>query len=662
MTHAIRQAIIPAAGRGARLDRPDTPKPLVDVGGEPLVVRLLRQLAAAGVERAVVVAGYAGAQVVRALTHHPDLARIELRFVTNRRWQDGLAASILAAADALDEAPFLVAMADHVFDDPLVAHMAAAAPPEGGVVALVDDRLDAVFDLSSAMKVRLTGPPDARLVAAIGRRVEPFDAVDAGLFAATPALLWAAAEAVAARPGRVVDLAEGVARLAAAGRVQAVRAADVPGAPAWDDVDTPAGLVHAEMRLREARRRARLRPVEATPPPDLAAFRFTTGAPVETRVIVGRGFVAHPERLPIVPPESASSPVFVLTDETVNALYGDRFVGGLRGAGYDVHRIVMADGEESKTLANYAYLAERVLGRGIDERSVLVSLGGGAVCNVCGLLAATLYRGVGLVHVPTTLMAQCDAAVSHKQGVNGARGKNLVGAYYAPSLVVADIDVLATLEDALVPDGLAEAIKHALGQDPSYADWLLRYDGDIRDPDFLEEVVRRNVALKCALMATDPKEHAEGMVLQYGHTAGHPVEYLSGYTLWHGQAVAIGMMVAVRVARLLGACGDDLVDLHERLIARYGLPTRIPAEIRVPDILQSMRYNKRFLTEGTRMALLRDVGALWSVGGETAIPVSDAVLTRALTGTLAARAPNHGASRGATAAPTERLAAAEPTR
>jgi 3-dehydroquinate synthase len=635
----MQQAILPAAGRGARLDRPGTPKPLVDVGGQPLAVRTLAQLAAAGVRRAVVVVGWAAPEVVRALTHHRDLAGLELVFVENPDWEEGLARSVLAARPALHDGPFLVAMADHVFDAPLVAHLAAETPPADGAVALVDDRLDLVFDLDDAVKVRLGGGRAARIagggrrVTAVGRRLAPFDAVDAGLFAASPALFDALAETLRAQPR--ADLADAVARLAAAGRLRAVRAADVPGAPRWDDVDTPASLVHAEMRLRSERRRARVRRLATTAAAaPHTEHRFTTGAPTATRLLVGRGLTADPARLPLVPEESASSPVFVLTDETVNALYGELFVGGLRARGYDVHRLVMADGEESKTLANYTYLVERVLGRGIDERSLLVSLGGGAVCNVTGLLAATLYRGVGLVHVPTTLMAQCDAAISHKQGVNGARGKNLVGAYYAPRLIVVDPDLLATLRPELIPDGLAEVIKHALAQDRDYAAWLLAYDGSPRHPDFLEAVVRRNIALKCDLMARDPKELSEGMALQYGHTAGHPLEYLSGYGLWHGQAVALGMMVAARVARLLGACGDDLVALHERLLTRYGLPTRIPRGLRVPDILAAMRYNKRFLTEGTRMALLADVGRLWAVGGDHAIPVSDAVLARALEDTL----------------------------
>jgi 3-dehydroquinate synthase len=275
-----------------------------------------------------------------------------------------------------------------------------------------------------------------------------------------------------------------------------------------------------------------------------------------------------------------------------------------------------------------------VLEKGIDERSVLVSLGGGAVCNVCGFIASTLYRGVGLIHVPTTLMAQCDASISHKQALNGRRGKNLVGAYYAPIRIVVDVNFLATLEDWLIPDGLAEVLKHALGQDKAYLDELFAYDGDIRAPEFLERVIKRNIELKCELMAVDPKEHAAGMVLQYGHNVGHAVEYLSGYELSHGEAIAIGMMVSARTARLLGGCDDEMVELHRKLIAKYQLPTMIPATMRMSDILDALRYDKKYLSEGVRMALLSGPGELWQVKGDYAIPVSEDVLTAAIEATM----------------------------
>ena len=355
-----------------------------------------------------------------------------------------------------------------------------------------------------------------------------------------------------------------------------------------------------------------------------------------TEVALVRGAVADPGRAGIVPPECVGSPVYVFTDQTVHRLSGEVFVQRLAALGHDVHPMIMADGEGSKTLSHYAYLAERVLARGIDERSVLISLGGGAVCNVCGLLAATLYRGVTLVHVPTTLMAQADAAISHKQGINAARGKNLVGAYHAPRRVVVDIDVLATLDDRLVTDGLAEVLKHALAQDEAYLDELLLYDGSPRAPRFLERVVRRNIELKCALMARDPQERVEGMVLQYGHAIGHAVEVLSDFRLYHGESVAIGMMASAWVAHELGVADPRVVETHRLLLERYGLPTCLPDDQRVDEVIAHMRQDKRCLARTSRrgdehrLALVASPGELWVAGGESAVPVSPEVLARGL--------------------------------
>ena len=611
----LRVAVVPAAGRGARLDRPGTPKPLVEVGGIPLIVRVLEQLAAAGIEEAIIVLGFEAAAVIRALSAHPRLS-LRLRFVEEPGWERGLATSLAAARPYVD-GPFVIAMADHVFDSELVAAIAREIPAEGDVVAVVDREPERVFALEDAVRIALDGDR----VTAIGA-LDRYDAVDVGLFAATPAL-FDALDAAKITGGALSDA---LAVLARANRVRAIHT----DGRRWDDIDTPAAAVHAEMRLRGDRRRQALRRRETPMRDPEARYRFVTGTPTTTELVVRRG-AATGDRVELgIPPDSASSPLFVLTDETVNRLYGDRFVGALERDGYDVQRVVMPEGEQAKTLENFGRLTETVLSAGIDEHSVLISLGGGVVCNVSGFAAATLYRGIGLIHVPTTLMAQCDAAISHKQALNGARGKNLVGAYYAPCQIVVDVDFLQTLSDRLLRDGLAEALKHALAQDASYLAWFMVQGRELRDPAFLEHVVRRNIELKCRIMAEDPRECSSGLVLQYAHNVAHAVEYLSGYHLTHGESVAIGMVVAARVSRILGGCGDDLVETHERLLERYDLPRRIPRQIRVPDIIDALRYDKKALTEGVRMALLSGVGRMWQVDHDFAIPVAESVLAQAL--------------------------------
>ncbi len=615
----IRQAIIPAAGRGARLNRPGTPKPLVDVGGQPIIFRLIEQLQTAGIEKVTVVTGYEAGKVARALAGHFRLSSM-VSIVECREWESGLATSLLSARDVV-EGDFLLCMADHVFDDELVTLMAGRRPPAGGVSALVDSRLDTIFALEPAMKMRA----DGGRVLAVGRDLETFDVVDAGLFAASAKIFDCLEEVVNLDAG--AGLEDGVHLMATRGLVEAVEI----GSGQWDDVDEPADLIHAEMRQRKAQRVQQIRLAGVPrPQPGGVEYSFVAGEPITTKIVVQRGLVADPSRAQLIPDESASSPIFVFTDETVNELYTVNFIDALTRQGYRVHSIVLPEGEEAKTLANYAYLAERVISRGVDERSVFISVGGGVVCNVCGFVASTIYRGLSLVHIPTTMMAQCDAAISHKQAINGARGKNMVGSYYSPQLVAVDVDVLATLSDKLVVDGLAEVIKHALGQDMEYTRMLLSYQGGFRELDFLEKVVKRNIELKCELAVSDPRELRQAMVLQYGHTVGHPLEHLSGYRLYHGESVGLGMVVAARVARLLGACDNELVSLHEEIMDRYRLPIRVPPDIRVSSVLESLKFNKRYLTEGTRMALLSQVGELWSVDGDYAIPVSDTVLADAI--------------------------------
>ena len=587
-----------------------------------MIRRLVRQLERSGIERVVVVVGYRGAQVARALAAYEDFG-VEVTVVKNPRWKDGLASSIACASHHFD-GPFILAMSDHVFDESLVALMARVEAPPGGAAVLVDPRL-AELELETSVTVRR----DGEWVVDIGRNLPRSDAVDAGLFVSTPALFDALDGSIRAGSS---ELCDGFKALAYKGRLRSV---PVDGGR-WNDVDTPADHVRTEIRLREQQRKATVTIARlARPVVEGKLFDFTRGLKATTEVVVDRGCVRQPERLDLVPQASASSPVFVFTDETVNRLYGEEFVGKLRAQGCDAHAIVLPEGEEAKALSNYVYLAERVLSRGVDERSVFISLGGGVVCNVCGFVASTIYRGLDLVHIPTTLMAQCDAAISHKQAINGHRGKNMVGSYYPPRLVAVDVEVLGTLPPRLIRDGFAEAIKHAIAQDPGYVDMLLSYRGNISDLDFLEEVVRRNIELKRLLLKSDPREEREGVVLQYGHTLGHPIEHLSGYRLYHGESVAIGMMVAARVARLLGACDNGLVALHERLIRHFGLPTEAPASIHTRDVLDSLRYNKRYLTEGTRMALLAGIGRIWSVTGEHMIPVSERVLTEAFEATRA---------------------------
>jgi len=432
--------------------------------------------------------------------------------------------------------------------------------------------------------------------------------------------------------------------------LDAVRASFATADAALDRIQlTARNNLRERMESRRTKRVARVEKAtsqvkknSAAGPIECSTYSFTTGAPVTTEVLVARGVVAAPEQaaFEIVPMASASSPLFVFTDETVNSLYGDRFIGGFERMGFVVHRIVIPDGEDAKTLEVYAELADRVLTVGIDKLSILISLGGGAVANVCGFIASTLHRGIGLIHFPTTLLAQCDAAISHKQAVNAPHGKNLVGSYYAPIRIIVDPDVLQTLDDWLLPDGMGEIVKHALCQDSTLLKMLDDYDGPLTDPAFLERVVRRTIELKCQVIDIDPKEKREAVVLVYGHTLGHPIEAISHRPgslccLSHGQAVAIGCVVAARVAVKMGLCDHAVIQRTVDLCKKYELPTVVPADQSVDRIMAKLPYNKTWTQEGTVMALLEDIGRLFNVDQSYLLPVSESVIREAVTETMA---------------------------
>ncbi|MBU1241182.1 NTP transferase domain-containing protein [Myxococcota bacterium] len=614
----ITKALILAAGAGKRLDRPNTLKPLVKVGENPLIFRLIDQLAAAGITTIYIVVGYEKEKIIKAVSSH-YVTRLDIRFVECENWSEGISRSALAARGLFTE-PFILSMGDHYFDDSHIQLMVSRHPGEGEVHLLVDTRENPEINIDSAVKVQCV---DSKIIA-ISDVLKDFNGIDAGLFAAAPGALLSHLEHSISQ-GSSRTLSAGLSGIASQNLLTAVPMES----GVWYDVDTPLDLVAAEMAYRKSFRTRFVKPLPKHNE-NFESFDFIAGKPVTTTMLVGRGLFKNPESMSVIPPDAASSPIFVFTDNTVGPLYGIPFEQSLREQGYRSHLLIMADGEESKSLANYVDMTQKVLSLGVDERSVFISIGGGVVCNVCGFIASTIYRGLDLVHLPTSLMAQSDAAISHKQAINGHMGKNMVGSYFSPRMVVVDVETLLTLDTRLIHDGMAEVIKHALGQEQSYVDLLLNYRGDfVRDLDLLEAVIRRNVRLKCALSKDDPKELSAGMVLQYGHTVGHPVEHLSGYTLYHGESVAIGMMVAARVARIMGGCDQSLVDLHEELLTKFGLPVKVPRDISSSDMLKTLKYNKRYLTEGTRMALLSSVGNMWQVHGDYAIPVPQEVLVEA---------------------------------
>ena len=327
-------------------------------------------------------------------------------------------------------------------------------------------------------------------------------------------------------------------------------------------------------------------------------------------VLIGTGLVDRLDEL--LPPFPGAEAAAVVSTRPVAAVA--RRVGRALGRrGLAVHRLEVPAGEEAKRLAVVAGLYDRLAAVPTRRADPVVAVGGGATTDLAGFAAATWLRGVPLVNVPTTVLGMVDAAVGGKTGVDLDAGKNLVGAFHQPVAVVADLDTLAGLPTAEVRSGLAEVAKAGLTGDPALAEALARSAGPAvaADPDALAPLVEGAVRVKAAVVGADEREDAADgpgrLVLNYGHTLGHALERLAGYRgLRHGEAVALGMVFAARVAEAVGLARPGLAAGHVELLAALGLPV---GGVRLdPDqVLAAMATDKKH-RGGLRLVLLRAPG------------------------------------------------------
>ena len=301
----------------------------------------------------------------------------------------------------------------------------------------------------------------------------------------------------------------------------------------------------------------------------------------------------------------------VVTNPTVGARYGEPLAAGLAAAGLAVHRVDIPDGEAYKTLASAERIYRAAVQARLERRDFFAALGGGVVGDVAGFAAATYLRGVAFVQVPTTLLAQVDASVGGKVGVNLPEGKNLVGAFHQPRLVVADVGTLRTLPDRELVAGMAEVVKYGAIADPHLFDFLEdRLDALLaRRMPLLERIVARSCEIKARVVAADERE-TQGVreVLNFGHTIGHAIEAITGYDRYlHGEAVAIGMVSAALLSQRLGKLSPGEVARLVELLRRAGLPTA-PPPLDPQELLAVMQRDKKVRAGRLRFVLLDGLG------------------------------------------------------
>lgn len=288
--------------------------------------------------------------------------------------------------------------------------------------------------------------------------------------------------------------------------------------------------------------------------------------------------------------------VAVISNPTVAQLYLDPVHESLSGAGLEVTPILVPDGEEHKNLNSLAAIYDRLISERFERKSSLVALGGGVIGDIAGFAAATYLRGVPYVQVPTTLLAQVDSSVGGKTAVNHKEGKNLIGAFYQPKLVLIDVAVLQTLPLRELIAGLAEVIKYGVIEDPRLFELLERNVEKLveRNRELLIEVIAKSCAIKSRVVEADEREEDYRAVLNFGHTIGHALEAVTEYKqLLHGEAVGVGMAKAARLSMRQGLLDRASYDRIVRLIERAGLPTEIPENVSVQSLIQSIEVDKK---------------------------------------------------------------------
>jgi 3-dehydroquinate synthase len=351
-----------------------------------------------------------------------------------------------------------------------------------------------------------------------------------------------------------------------------------------------------------------------------------TGVPERVRVelgersydiLIGKGLLSQAAEY--LRPLKLGKRGVIITDTNVDPLYAGALRLALGKSGFAVEVLSVSAGEASKSLRQANRLFEKLPSCGLDRQSFVIALGGGVVGDLAGFVAASYLRGLALIQMPTSLLAQVDSSVGGKTGVNLPQGKNLVGAFYQPKLVLADTDTLGTLPPRELRSGFAEVIKHGAIRDAKFFKWLEREYKRVLvlDPEAVAHVVRRCCEIKAEVVSADEREAGLRALLNFGHTVGHAMETLSDYSgLLHGEAISMGMCAGARLSVMRAGLNEAEAKRLCALLAASGLPTRLGKTFKLGELLEAARLDKKARDGKLRFVLLKRLGGAF---------VSDAV-------------------------------------
>ncbi len=300
----------------------------------------------------------------------------------------------------------------------------------------------------------------------------------------------------------------------------------------------------------------------------------------------------------------------IISDTTVAPLWAGKLQKALGKYGLTAEVFTFPAGEAHKTRETKQQLEDQLLQSGYGRDTAILALGGGVVGDVAGYVAATYMRGVPVVQIPTTTLSMADSSIGGKTGVDTPYGKNLIGAFHHPVEVYMDMQTLTTLDERNYIAGLAELLKHGFIQDLSILDYVEEHRSAIanRDPQVLEELFRKNCAVKNYVVSMDEQEKGLRQILNYGHTMGHAVEVLSGFDLIHGECVSIGIVFAAELARMKGLCSSEWADRQRNILEGVGLPVDFPAALEAEELIRLMKMDKKVRQGKTLFVLPTEPG------------------------------------------------------
>jgi 3-dehydroquinate synthase len=324
-------------------------------------------------------------------------------------------------------------------------------------------------------------------------------------------------------------------------------------------------------------------------------------------ILIGRGLLSVAGRFLLK--KGYAGKAALITNNIVDRLYGDKIARSLEESGFTVTRMIIQDGEQQKSLDSAIHLYKELQKIHADRKTLILAVGGGVIGDLAGFVAATYLRGLPLIHIPTTLLAQFDSSIGGKVAVHLGQVKNVIGTFYNPDMVISDIDTFYSLPAGIVIDGLSEIIKHAVIRDGSFFNYLASNINKIKslDKEVMEQIVYTSAEIKLSIVKKDEHDYGLRNILNLGHTLGHAVETASDFKVSHGSAVAIGMMGAAKISNRMNLFSGSDLERLEDLLKRAGLPVTLP-DLNKDRIMEAIHYDKKIAKGTIRFILPVKIG------------------------------------------------------